>query len=930
MGIINAEKVWPQQTRQSDYLAQCVEEAARIITPYWPISSFIASNGLGGLEHLPFSQAIKFAQDLRGTQGYLSLATYRQFFSKGRITTSDLEVSIAAALNNQGLPLTLPLGNKEIRVTQLYLTWLLAGENPSETQKKNDKLWQAVSWKLQTLRLPDAPDEKGATGIAARVETLGERCFTNDGQTVTSMVNRRMIKWCAAFLDEGQAAWAIPGREQGFYACWKRLAGLDPSIPGYLRPDFLKKLQTLPGEASQDLELLLEEQEIPKADWSLYLTRHLAQLPGWASLIRWREEHPETLTQKRYPITLIEYLAPRLFYETALIGSGQGASLADKLPGRKNSASFLPKDKATTSPANLATITRLVELAASLNLSSGEIEKLPGETIHHLVQLASNLKPQNQQILWHEAFERHYRHQLLGELRQAQTQKEKQTNSSPKEPGIAPSVQAVFCIDVRSEGLRRHLEKRGAYETYGFAGFFGVPMLYQPLGSSSTLSVAPALITPIKLIKEQPKDASQDAIERRSRFNRWRYGGHKLIYTLRENLLTPFAFVEMAGWLSFFPLVGKTLIPGRWRRVQRGFEEKLAPSFSTEPSIVTDPAEMSLMEQAAAAANLLRSIGLIGQFARLIFLCGHGSETENNPYASALDCGACGGNHGGPSAVVAAGILNRKPVRKLLEEQGIVIPEETFFLAGEHNTTTDSICFLNERQLPASHLAEFERFKENTGLAGEDNARERWQKLPGTAKIKAKAAIKLKLQQRAADWAQVRPEWGLVRNAAFICGSRALTNSLNLNNRVFLHSYNPRQDPEGNILEGILTAPVVVAEWINMQYYLSSIDNQNFGSGTKLLHTVVSQAGVMQGRQSDLLIGLPQQAVKVGEKLFHEPMRLCVIVEAPTTTISNIIAKHQKLQHLTNNEWIRLVAFDTLKNTFYQYIAGGEWVEVDL
>jgi uncharacterized protein YbcC (UPF0753/DUF2309 family) len=317
---------------------------------------------------------------------------------------------------------------------------------------------------------------------------------------------------------------------------------------------------------------------------------------------------------------------------------------------------------------------------------------------------------------------------------------------------------------------------------------------------------------------------------------------------------------------------------------------------------------------------------LTKDFARLVLLCGHGSETENNPYASGLDCGACGGNRGGNSAFVAASVLNSPSIRRILVEKGIIIPEETFFLAGEHNTTTDEVTFLNESQLPVTHRAEFAQFKQALDRAGEQNAADRWQKLPGVNPVKG--AIIPRMQERAADWAQVRPEWGLVRNAAFICGSRSLTTGSNLDNRTFLHSYNPQQDSDGAILEGIMTAPMVVAEWINMQYYLSTVDNHSFGSGTKLLHTVVGQVGVMQGRQSDLLLGLPQQSVMVGEQLYHEPLRLCVIIEAPTARIERIVVKHSQLQQLIGNKWIELIAYESVSNSFYRFSTNMEWLKV--
>lgn len=930
--------------RQADIqmdVQRCVREASKIIAPYWPLSSFIANNALGDLEHLPFHQAVQYARALRGGQGFLPLARYRAFFAQQRITVQDISSALAALQETLSLPNHIQLNDQTMLTQAVYTAWLLQEEDVEEVKRRQFELWQMVSNSLQ------ATDQDQSEDI--------ER--DDDGQAITTIVNKHMTLWCAAFLDEGQASWAMPGRERGFYSCWKELAGEAGAFGFSGGRELRERIRSLPHEASAALELCLQglsQYRLPHAEsgslqgghgqmslsvfatvnpsdeaylstpdmqrsfWTAYLSRHLAQLPGWASIIRWREEHPHSLWQQRYPITLIDYLAVRLFYELQLRDARHkqsqrsARSWTQRFRARREEA----KREREATQRKEEVITRLVVLAESLHLSVQEIAHLSAAQLSQLVQLARSWSVEKQQFLWQQAYEFHYRDQLLTALQ-----------SREPLPSVTQkaSAQALFCIDVRSEGLRRQFEALGPYETYGVAGFFGVPMLYQPFGSSGSIALAPALISPTSLVREVPEASAQEIAKRRLTGNALVHGWHELIHSLREHLLTPFAFVEMAGGFSLFPLLGKTLSPGLWKQAQSKVRGKLLPAVPTEPSILTDFSVpgMSREEQARMVGNMLRSIGLTDHFARIVLLCGHGSETENNPYASALDCGACGGNAGGTSATVTASILNSAAIRALLAEQGLVIPEETFFLAGEHNTTTDTVRFLNENQVPGDHMADLQQLKQDLARAGRSNATTRLQSLPDATT--ERRDVLQHVQQRASDWAQVRPEWGLARNAAFVCGRRSLTAGLNLESRVFLHSYDQSQDPDGSILEAIMTAPLIVGEWINMQYYFSTVDNQAFGSSTKLLHTVVGQIGVMQGRQSDLLIGLPQQSVMYGDNLFHEPLRLLAIVEASPERIAAILARHEQLHNLVKNQWISLIAYDSDTAIAYEFTSAASW-----
>lgn len=330
---------------------------------------------------------------------------------------------------------------------------------------------------------------------------------------------------------------------------------------------------------------------------------------------------------------------------------------------------------------------------------------------------------------------------------------------------------------------------------------------------------------------------------------------------------------------------------------------------------------LSLQEQLSYGETVLRLMGLTSGFAKFVILCGHGSTTENNPYASALDCGACGGNHGGINARLLASILNKREVRQGLEDRGIHIPLDTVFYGALHNTTTDYVELY-------THDVEKPIYPETLSQLQNDLK---------DAKIITNQERGIKLQskdikRKSIDWSETRPEWGLARNVAFIVAPRHLTQNIHLDGRCFLHSYRFDQDHDGALLETILTAPMVVAEWINTQYLFSTLDNVAFGSGSKVTHNVVGTIGVMQGNGSDLMHGLPLQSVMSSdEESYHEPQRLLTVVYAPKERVSQVIEKHAILKTLFFNQWVYLLVIDPTNGRVYQLKQSGEWnlVSVD-
>ncbi|PHQ38722.1 DUF2309 domain-containing protein [Halorubrum persicum] len=619
---------------------------------------------------------------------------------------------------------------------------------------------------------------------------------------------------------------------------------------------------SLPADPIEAIEAALEP--YPEGQWVPVFEEQLAALPGWTGLIKQRADD-EGAWQSACPITLTEYLAVRL----ALL-DGVGVDLEP---------STGPDAPGTDSSDELA--------EAFLS-----------------------------------AWEASYRSEVVERVA---AESRERANS---EPSGRPDAQLVFCIDTRSEVIRRHIEAAGAYETHGYAGFFGVPMEYRGYDAAAPVDACPPIVDAEHRISEVPTD--DDTRERHDRWSSVREVAGEVVAKLKANPASAFGFVENAGSGYGLALAARTLVPGRVRDLLDTADAAVPDDHEFCEQIVQHqhthadglPVGLTREEKVEYAATAFELMGWT-EFGRLVVFTGHASETANNPYDASLDCGACAGSPGGPNARVLATICADPDVKAALRERGFEIPEDTVFLAGEHNTTTDEIELYGD--VPESHKADLDRLRADLAVARENATAERAESMGSDP-----AASVDETERRAADWAETRPEWGLAGNAGFVVGPRALTSDLDLDGRAFLHSYDWSTDPEGDALEAILAGPMVVTQWINAQYYFSTVDNAVYGSGSKVTHNPVGNVGVYQGNGGDLMTGLPLQSLMAdADDPYHQPLRLSTVVHAPVERVTDALADNEAVTGLLDNDWLSLTVVDpTRDHRAFEYERDMEWQPV--
>jgi uncharacterized protein YbcC (UPF0753/DUF2309 family) len=530
----------------------------------------------------------------------------------------------------------------------------------------------------------------------------------------------------------------------------------------------------------------------------------------------------------------------------------------------------------------------------------------------------SNEKPLDEeaelQYLWLQSWEKNWQNNLVNNLKD-------QKNIGIENYEVT-DAQLVFCIDTRSELIRRNVETKGNYETFGFAGFFGIAMDYENLNDGISRKSCPPIVPSAYQVSETAQENKSE------QFGKYLAKSEKIKFInyfskrMKNMLPSAFGYVEGSGVFYGVSLLARTLIPGALynpkRKNDQTYEHNCNPAINYNDINKTDSTGISLEEKTAIVKSAFNVMGWT-KFAPLVIIVGHGSHSANNPFGSSLDCGACAASPGRHNARMLAKLANLPEVRNnLYLNHQLNIPDNTIFVGAEHNTTTDEIVLFDSEFID-SHEEQLNKLKKDLRKAQETATHERL----GKASKSIAAAHK-----KTNNWSETRPEWGLAKNAGFVIGPRSLTKNLNLNGNCFMNSYKWENDADGSSLEAIMQGPMVVTQWINSHYYFATVDNDKFGGGSKINHNITGKFGVVQGNGGDLKFGIPLQSVNESDdQIYHKPLRLSVLIEAPKERITKILNENENLKSLLDNEWIYLLVMDPTKNnSIERYQEGNEWI----
>lgn len=666
------------------------------------------------------------------------------------------------------------------------------------------------------------------------------------GVNVMELSDGMLIKWLSMFLDQGIGLWQMPGAEnKRFYHCIRDLLKSSFIKPDpFTRKNFDSLFPASPEEAIYNhLSNLCPNYDLHQS----YARESIMTLRGWAGLIYNIQQSPHLLPFRR-SISLIDFLAVKLVLEKA----------------------WVDKEKIDNS---------IPDFASPL---CPEKPSIDGKTFLILKSLQESLEEATYNKLLKAI--------VVNEIKEKKPIK----------------FQALFCMDDRESPLRRHLENSSSkIETFGTAGHFGIECYYQHPEDAFAKKHCPAPVPAKVFLKDQYKDKRSHKIS-----------ANKIPFDEVQptgNLLHDWFSSHLNGLLSTFKLTRNLFFPLAFESldnvidVEPVTEIQILKDKSQEVKEMGVPVGYTYEEMADVIYQQLLLIGFTHNFAPLVFIIGHGSQSENNPYFATYGCGACSGRNGSVNSRAFVGMVNIPKVREIIREKHkLVIPDSTHFVAGFHDTTRDTVELYEISKLPMEHYKEISDFKKYLSVALYKNARDRTQFFKLVTYRPVSKIAQKEVIRRSRSLFETRPEMGHTNVAYAIVGVRDNTKGIIPNHPSFFQSYDPKIDTDGKLLATTLGALIPVCSGINLDYYFSKVDNLRFGAGSKLPQNIVGNFGISHGTESDLLFGLPFQMIDQ-----HKALRLFLLVEQSPEVALLAIQGNPLVKQIVYNNWIHYACYNS-------------------
>lgn len=856
-------------------------DGLRVYLPIqYPLGVFIHNNMLMAFEDRPFAQGVAEASRMFGARRSMDESYYQAM--SDRIRDTHLQTGLTAWRTDKTLPETLA-GKSVTDILKALLDKPLIVPHRLSSQQITHAVARLNGFVPESPHRLTTPNySKGKAWKTVFLRETGE-----DPNTQFLTV---FIRFLGSYIDQGMATWHNPDTHLGLWESFRGFVASNHPLGANWIHKVHQDMQANP-QAEEWLKHWLTHMPF-KDDASQYLLHTLLELRGWAGMVNKCEKESHLMPRHAPKIKLLDYVAIFLVMENAVY---------EQIRTKHN----LRGTGLEEVEAVLLNDEQLLYVLAHVSQAAGiDPSKLNSEDLRQLLEMTVSFDTRERAKIWHDAFDLSVRDECLGAL-QAVRQNSR-VNSTAK-----PDAKVYLCIDDREESLRRHIEEvNPSLETFGVVGFFGLDMKFKSADHPEAVNQCPPVINASRTIEEVVQNPNALRNQRRN----WGRGNTLFYHGTRAGLESQ-VYTLLTGPLMSMILLLRVFFPTAATRLKKWLRSKIvdSPATTIQFNATQGAGGYQIAEMAGIVAMIMRFAGSTKDFSPLHFMIAHGATSTNNPYKNAYGCGACSGKAGIPNSRIFCGMANDLVVRAhLREHEGIDIPDATFFVSCYHDTSTDEILCFNQAEVPPHLQADCLRLLGDLRKAAAFNSRERCRMFSSARHMKNPQTTLRHVRSRAASLAEPRPEYGHTNNAMCVIGRRSLTKDLYLDRRSFLTSYDASIDPDGKILAQVMAGAVPVAGGINLDYYFSRVDNEVYGSGTKLPLNVVGLLGVMTGSGSDLRIGLARQMVEL-----HEPVRISIVIEADPAIVQKILDAAPRQKRLVHNGWLHMAIIHPVTGEMY-------------